>query len=61
MTQVYSDFSAKSAASALLPHYRQEVFQTPRLIQNRPEGYIGVLKEQFKVELSSLLTISMYR
>ena len=30
LTQVYSDFSAKSAASALLPHYRQEKVKTSR-------------------------------
>ena len=49
LTQIYSDFSAISAASALSPHYQQEVFQSSRSIQNQQEGYIGVLKEKFKV------------
>ena len=48
-------FSAKSAASALSPHYRQEVFHTSRSIQNQQEGYISILKENFKV-LSNTFT-----
>ena len=55
LTQIYSDFSAKSAASLLSPHYRQEEFHTPRSSQNQQDGYIGVLKKNFKV-LSNTFT-----
>ena len=38
-------FSQISCASFITALYRQEVFQTSRSIQNREEGYKGVLNE----------------